>query len=217
MAPQRVNQVQDIRNSSQVSGEDDEICSNKATSGSSDPGTDDLGPEPIRSQPSKHEHHQPVARPFLLDAQIAQTGRRDTVGVAQRISSSDGSSFRGLTPPTLPSAMLPTRKRSIGEVLEDESPPQKDKLATEIDQLAGAGPSQPYPPHGSSSRTRDSAPSPSPRRKKTRASEETSAPQEERITMGDPARNPDGPVNRLPERRSERIRTSRHNNRGSSN
>lgn len=54
------------------------------------------------------------------------------------ISSNPDSRFRGLTPPPLPLAVLPTKKRSIGDMLKDDAdmPQQRDKLSRELETMA---------------------------------------------------------------------------------
>lgn len=102
-----------------------------------DPGSDDLGPVHTRSRSSEPRLQRPMTRRFLQDLEAARTNYLDVPPAAQVISAPSSSSLRGLTPPPLPSVMLPSKKRYLGEVLSDDSPPQKDKMSAEIDQIAG--------------------------------------------------------------------------------
>ncbi|KAJ8131721.1 hypothetical protein O1611_g1905 [Lasiodiplodia mahajangana] len=185
--------------SSHISREDEETCSNRATSGSSDIGSDDLGSTHTGLLSSEPRPQRPMTRRFLQDLH-ASTGR-----AAREISSLGSSSLRGLTPPPLPPAMLPSKKRSLGEVLGDESPPEKDKMSVEIDQLAGGGPSRPHALAAGPSGTQSVMSIQSHRRKKSKASgEELTFRMPPRGTRGS-AMDSDGPGDKSPERRSERV------------
>ncbi|KAI0022637.1 hypothetical protein F4780DRAFT_158691 [Xylariomycetidae sp. FL0641] len=41
----------------------------------------------------------------------------------------------GLTPPPLPPAMIPSKGRSLHEILRDKKVPEKDKMSSEIDDM----------------------------------------------------------------------------------
>lgn len=101
------------------------------------------GPRP--SLPSGQGTRRPVTRRLAQDIQAYQQSHSGVMSSRDDILQWDDSQinrFQGLTPPPLPTAMLPTRKRTIGEILTDENRPHKDKLAQEIDKLAAeAGPS----------------------------------------------------------------------------
>ncbi|KAI1503874.1 hypothetical protein F5X99DRAFT_78898 [Biscogniauxia marginata] len=91
---------------------------------------------------------RPVTRRLTQGIQAYQQSRLGVMSSRDEILRWDDGQinrFKGLTPPPLPSAMLPTKKRTIGEILNDEKPPEKDKLAQEIDKLAqGADPAKGY-------------------------------------------------------------------------
>ncbi|KAI0435328.1 hypothetical protein F5Y09DRAFT_2671 [Xylaria sp. FL1042] len=191
MSQQRSTHARDGITSSQVSREDEDNCSNKATSGGSPhPGSDDIELFPPGSRSSERELEQPVTRQFAQHLQAVRTDHLDATDAAPETSTVGGSSLMGLTLSPLPSAMLPSRKRSIREVLRDESTPEKDKMSAEIDHLEKV------------------------QRKKSRTDGDPSTPRALPITTRDPSTHSDESENRSPERRSERIRgTSR---RGSS-
>ncbi|KAI0813956.1 hypothetical protein GGR55DRAFT_489048 [Xylaria sp. FL0064] len=193
MCQQPSSQTRDAMTSSQVSREDEDNYSNKATSGSSDPGSDDLELLPTHSGPSEPAVERPLTRRFAQHLQAAQTDHANTTEAAPATSTIGGNSLMGLTLSPLPSAMLPSRKRSLGEVLGDETPPGKDKLSAEIDHLASV------------------------QRKKSRADGDPPTPRALLIVTRDPTTHPDASENirpeRQPERRSGRIRdTSRRGN-----
>ncbi|KAI1113449.1 hypothetical protein F5Y14DRAFT_210307 [Nemania sp. NC0429] len=201
MSQQRDGRFQDAGMSSQASREDDELWSNKAVRGSSDPDSDDGGSVPAQSRPSEPPRLQrPMTRRFLRDLEAARTKRLDAAPGAQPISSSSSSSFMGLAPAPLPSVMLPSKKRSLDEVLSDDSPPQKDKMSVEIDQLAG-GPRGSSLNHAGPSATQDAAHTPSRPPKKSRVGRGPLSPRPSPVVIGDLATSPDTPRNRPPERR----------------
>ncbi|KAI0867858.1 hypothetical protein GGS24DRAFT_252167 [Hypoxylon argillaceum] len=175
MSQQQDDRLQDIRMSSQVSREEEEISSNRATSGSSDPDSDEFNRLYTPSRCSEPSVRPPKSRRFLEDLQAAQTNR---------LGSLDDGSFRGLTPPPLPFDMLPSKKRPLCEVLGDESPPRKDKLTVEIEQLAREEPASSRASPAGPSGTQNVTPIQSHRRKKskvggvslTRATGDSAAP-----------------------------------------
>lgn len=183
--------------SSQISGEDDELCSNKAASGSSDPDSDDLSFVHARSRSSEPTLERPMTRRFLQDLEAARTSGLDVASAAQAISAPSSSSLRGLTPPPLPSVMLPSKKRSLGEVLSDDSPPQKDKMSVEIDQLAG-GPLKSHLEHVGPSGTKIVAHTPSHPLKKSRVGAGPSSPRPLPVVIGDSATSPQTLINKIP-------------------
>ncbi|KAI1302971.1 hypothetical protein F5Y03DRAFT_396192 [Xylaria venustula] len=187
MSPQRNIPTRDAVTSSQGSGEDEENCSNKATSGSSDPGSDHLELLRTRSRSSEREHDSPETRIPAQDLQTAAANdpdKTDTTPGTSTVGSNSliGLDTLGLTLTPLPLDMLPRRKRSLGEVLGDEKPPQKDKMSDEIDHLARA------------------------QRKRTRADGAPSSSQALPIVTRDAELNSDNRENSSPERRSVRIR-----------
>ncbi|KAI0406196.1 hypothetical protein F4802DRAFT_120915 [Xylaria palmicola] len=206
MSQQRDSHGQDVGLSSQTSGEYDDICSNKATSGSSDPGSDDLGRLNTRSQSSELQPQRPMTRRLRHDLRATRTGSSDIAQAPQgTASSSPGSgSLMDLALSPLPLGMLPNRKRSLDEVLRDESPPQKDKMSVEIDRLAGGEPGQPSSSQASTSGSQNRAQSH--RRKKSRTSERPFAPRVIPNIVRGSSQNEEGGVNRPSERRSERLR-----------
>ncbi|KAF2968443.1 hypothetical protein GQX73_g5144 [Xylaria multiplex] len=205
MSQQQDHQVRDTGTSSRFCREEDEICSNKATSGSSDLGDDDSRSVHTQPKSSECEPQQPTSKESEEDPQTTQANHSDPTGVEPRVPPVDSSSLIGLTlEPLL--GILPTgRKRSLGEVLDDENPPQKDKLSAEIEQLAGG---LPHDAFVSSSRTQDVAPADSHQQKRSKISRELSTPRVLPIAIGDSSMRSDergdGPV----ERRSERIRVA---------
>ncbi|KAI1423305.1 hypothetical protein F5Y12DRAFT_551495 [Xylaria sp. FL1777] len=202
MSQQQNTQVRDALTSSQLSREDEEICSNKATI-SSDRDSDDSELLRIRSRSSERRLQRPMTRGFAQHLQTARTSHPDTPDSTQGTSSSTTSSLIGLTLTPLPSAMLPSKKRSIGEVLGDESPPEKDKMSAEIDQLAGR-PSSDLA--ASSSGTQNATPTESRQRKKRKASGESSTSRALPIVTRNLLTTSDERGNEPPGRRSERIR-----------
>ncbi|KAI0453111.1 hypothetical protein F5B21DRAFT_480916 [Xylaria acuta] len=203
MNQQRDDNAQGVRISSQTGREDEEICSNKATSGSSDPGSDDLDLVPTRTRSSECGLQQPIAMRLPQDEQASQTNGPDTARAIPGTLSLGSSSFMGLTLAPLPSAMLPTKKRPLGEVLSDKTPPEKDKMSAEIDQLAGEAPLQLHALSVCSSETQDLAPSVAHRQKRSKINEELSTSQSLPTVMGDSATNSDRRSHRPPVRRSE--------------
>ncbi|KAI1749893.1 hypothetical protein F4782DRAFT_532973 [Xylaria castorea] len=212
MNQQRDDHAQSMRTSSQTGGEDDEICSNKATGGSSDPGSDDLyvGLVLTRSRSSERGLQRLTTMRHPRDQQASQTSGPDTARAIPGTSSSHGSSsFMGLTLAPLPSAMLPTKKRPLDEVLNDQTLPDQDKMAAEIDQLASEAPVRPHALSVGSSETQDVAPSEPPRRKKSKTNEE-STPQALPIIVRHAATTSDRRGRTPPERRSEHLTNASH-------
>ncbi|KAI1127370.1 hypothetical protein F5Y10DRAFT_194865 [Nemania abortiva] len=203
MSQQPDDQVQDHKMPSQVSREDEETCSTRATSGSSDLGSDDLGLVPTLSLSSEPGLRRPMTRRFLQDLQASQTNRLDAGRAARETLSPSNSSLRGLTPPPLPSSMVPSKKRSLGEVLGDESPPEKDKMSAEIDQLAGGELGLSHASPAGPSGTQSVAPTRTHQRKKSRVSEESSTFRMLPRSTVDSATDRDGPGS--PERRRDRV------------
>ncbi|KAI0447586.1 hypothetical protein F4803DRAFT_269504 [Xylaria telfairii] len=177
MNQRRDDHAQGVRISSQTSGEDEEICSNKAIRGSSDPGFDDLGQVPT-----------PFTGSLLQEQQTSLTSGPDTAHTVPGTLSLGNGPLMGLTLAPLPSAMLPSKKRPLDEVLSDETPPEKDKMAAEIDQIAGEAPLQPHPLSVGSSET---APGESHRQKRSKVNEAPSTPQALPIDMRNSATNSD--------------------------
>ncbi|KAI0857646.1 hypothetical protein F4860DRAFT_352772 [Xylaria cubensis] len=186
MNQQRNDHAQGARISSQTSRDDEEICSNRATSGSSDSGSDDLGLAPTRSRSSERG----IQRRHQHDQQACQ--RRGPDATPGTLSQDSSSFIMGLTLTPLPSAMLPMKKRPLDELLKDSTPPEKDKMSAEIDQLASETPSK----------TRDVAPDEPPRRKRTKTNEGSTS-QALPIIMRDLTTNSDRRGHAPPERRSE--------------
>ncbi|KAI0546062.1 hypothetical protein F4679DRAFT_437434 [Xylaria curta] len=195
MNQQRNNDSQGSRISSQASRDYEDVCSNKATSGSSDSGSDNLDLSPTRSRSSERDIQQLTTMRHKHNQQASQTSDPDPANAIPRTLSHDGSSFMGLTLTPLPSAMLPMKKRPLDELLKDKTPPEKDKMSAEIDQLASETPSG----------TCDVAPDEPPRRKRGKASEE-SIPRALPIIMGDSNRRGRAPR----ERRSEHPTNASH-------
>ncbi|KAI1436615.1 hypothetical protein GGR50DRAFT_693020 [Xylaria sp. CBS 124048] len=191
---------------SQSSGEEAETFSNEATSGSSDAGTSELTPAQSRSRSSEHGRQRPrKPKRLLKDLPSAPTENRDSAGSSRGMPSRGSSSFRGLTPPPLPSAMLPSKKRHLDEVLCDKSPPEKDKMSVEIERIASGSSSEPYVLQGGPSGTQNEVHICSHRQKETKTSAELSAPR----TMTSATISDQG-GNNLPRRRSSRIRDTFH-------
>ncbi|GAW10706.1 hypothetical protein ANO14919_000410 [Xylariales sp. No.14919] len=208
MSQQRDYQVRDTGTSSQLSREDDDICSNKATSGSSDSGSDDLGPSQTRSRSSERGLQRHATRRLAQHLQTARTSHSDIPDAARGESSLGSSSLIGLTLDPLPPDMVPNKKRSLGEVLGDDSPPQKDKLSAEIDRLAEED--LPNDLSAGSSGTQNVAPAEPHRHKRIRASGDPSTSRVVPIVPGGPSTSSDGPGNRPGEGRSERTRAASH-------
>lgn len=166
MSQQQDDRSDDLRPSSQTS-EKEEIYSDRATSGSSDPGSDRLDSAPALSRSSGRAHDGPMTRGLLQGVQTSRASNQDTTRGTQGLSTVDSGSLRGLTPAPLPPDILPSKKRTLGEVLRDESPPRKDKLSAEIDQLYGEGTSHSRSSSAGPSNARD-APTPRSHRHKKR-------------------------------------------------
>ncbi|GAP86374.1 hypothetical protein SAMD00023353_1800320 [Rosellinia necatrix] len=179
------------------------MYSNRATSGSSDAGSDELDSVYTPSRSSQPERRRPMTRRHLQDLQAAQESHEDTAYATDEMSSLNSNPFRGLTPAPLPPAMLPSKKRSLDEVLRDNSPPQKDKLFTEIEQLSGEEVSRPHTPPAGPSGTQNNMPVWSHQRKKSRVSIESSGPRVVPIARGDPVTNSDRRRGTSLERNSE--------------
>ncbi|KAI1192168.1 hypothetical protein F5B17DRAFT_379693 [Nemania serpens] len=200
MSQQRDGRLQDARMSSQTSGDDDDVCSNKAASGSSDPDSEDLDFDHTRSRSSGPGLQRPMTRRLLRDLEAARTIRQDIGSTAQAISSPSSSSLRGLTPPPLPSVMLPGKKRSLDEVLNDDSPPQKDKMSVEIDRLAVGSPNSQLKLAGPSG-TQNATRTPSHPPKKSRVGGGPSSPRQLPVVIEDLVTSSDTLRNRPLERR----------------
>ncbi|KAI5917234.1 hypothetical protein F4810DRAFT_716674 [Camillea tinctor] len=120
--------------------EDGEPSSQQATGIPTEPAS--LTDSP--SLPSRQGPRRPLTRRLAHDIQAYQQSLGVMSSRDEILRWDDGqiNLFQGLTPPPLPTAMLPTRKRTLREILSDEKRPEKDKLAQEIDKLADeAGPS----------------------------------------------------------------------------
>ncbi|KAI1361291.1 hypothetical protein F5Y08DRAFT_342820 [Xylaria arbuscula] len=170
MSQQQDKQVRGaLLSSSQESRDDEESYSTKATrGGSSDAGSEDLELSHTRSRSSDHRPHRPVVSSLSQHIQTVQANDSNTTNPIQGTSSRGNDSLIGLSPLSpLPHAMLPTRKRSLEEVLGDESQPAKDKMSAEIDELARE-PTSDLP--DSSSGSRDVLAARSHQRKKSRSS-----------------------------------------------
>lgn len=138
-----------------------------------DPGSDRLDSAPALSRSSGRAHDGPMTRGLLQGVQTSRASNQDTTRGTQGLSTVDSGSLRGLTPAPLPPDILPSKKRTLGEVLRDESPPRKDKLSAEIDQLYGEGTSHSRSSSAGPSNARD-APTPrSHRHKKSKANEDS--------------------------------------------
>lgn len=88
------------------------------------------------SQDPRGPFLRPLTRrlvPFGANESTATTSALNNLA----LNSDSDSRFRGLTPPPLPLAVLPTKKRSIGSVLKDDvdMPPQHDKLSRELETM----------------------------------------------------------------------------------
>ncbi|KAI0117777.1 hypothetical protein GGR51DRAFT_267177 [Nemania sp. FL0031] len=210
MGRQPEGQGQAHKMPSHISREDEETSSNRATSGSSDIESDDLGSIHPGSLSSESRPRRPRPRRLKQDLRASQASRLDTGRATREISSFSSGSFRGLTPPPLPPAMLPSKKRSLGEVLGDKSAPQKDKMSLEIDQLAGGGSSRPHALPAGPSGTQSTRPIQSQQRKKGRVGGEDSTFRvPSRSTTGS-TMDSDRSEDQSPERRSEHVNGSSH-------
>ncbi|KAI1735757.1 hypothetical protein F4680DRAFT_297412 [Xylaria scruposa] len=199
MNQQRNDHAQGARVSSQASRDDEEVCSNKATSGSSESGSDNLGLALTRSRSSERGIQRLTTLQHQHDQQASQTSGPDTANAIPRTLSHDSSSFMGLTLAPLPSAMLPVKKRPLDELLKDRTPPEKDKMSAEIDQLASETPSG----------ARDVTPDEPPQRKRSKTNEE-SIPQALPIVMRDSTTNSDRRSRAPRDRRSEHPTNASH-------
>ncbi|KAI1826503.1 hypothetical protein F4861DRAFT_86275 [Xylaria intraflava] len=212
--------------SSQSSGEDGEVCSDKATIGSSDPDPDELELVQTRSRSSERSSQGSMTMRLVQDLHAAPTEGRGLIGnrdpidggnttdvrdpttTTQGTTGADGNPFKGLglTPPPLPSVMLPGKRRRLVEILDDEKAPEKDKLSVEIDRIAEAGSSESNALQAGPPGTQNDEPVHPHRRKKSKTSEQLPALR----TMTDDI-DPDQRGDRLPERRrSARIRDAAH-------
>jgi hypothetical protein len=176
-----------------------------------DPGSDDAASVRTRSRSSERGVRRPVTRRLMQELRADRMNRPDASNPTMGIPSMISSSFRGLTPDPLPSAMLPDKKRSLDEVLLDESRPRKDKMSAEIDQLTEGGPPQSHVSQAGPSGTQNTERTRTHRRKRSRTSGESLTP---RVL---PDRSSDERGDRSPQRRSERIRNAtRHTDQGTS-
>lgn len=179
MSQQQDDRFDDVGPSSQTS-EKEETYSDRATNGSSDPGSNGLDSAHTPSRSSRQAHEGPMTRPLLQDAQASRTSNQGATSGTQGLSTVDSSSLRGLTPAPLPPDILPSKKRTLAEVLRDESPPQKDKLCAEIDQLYGEEASHSHSSSAGPSDARDALAPQSHRHKKSKANEEDLSTSNER-------------------------------------
>ncbi|KAI0520930.1 hypothetical protein F5B22DRAFT_644671 [Xylaria bambusicola] len=208
MSQRQNSQVRNPPSSSQDSREDEETYSTKATRGSSDAGSDDLESSRTRSRSSDRRPRRSVTRRLLQHIQTSEVSDPDTAGMAHGISSLGNEPLMGLSPLSpLPPAMLPTKKRSLDEVLGDQSPPEKDKMSAEIDELAG-GPTSDL--SGSSSGPRNAVATGSHQRKKSKSNGESSSARALPVMTRGSATDSEQHGNRREQRRSERIRNASH-------
>ncbi|KAI1327509.1 hypothetical protein F5Y16DRAFT_371518 [Xylariaceae sp. FL0255] len=169
--------------------EEEDVDSTKGVSGSScDPNSQEstLG----------DEHKRPLTRRFAHEVQVDRQERIDLTLSSGEITQSPKTSFTGLTPPPLPLAMLPGKKRTLDEILEDETLPLKDKMSAEIEGIRRAEAASDFP------RAEGRLILISHRRKRSRTllgSSSTSDKNRGTIAAAPPSPRP-------PERRSERIR-----------
>ncbi|KAH8157142.1 hypothetical protein CIB48_g11103 [Xylaria polymorpha] len=170
---------------------------------SSDLGSDDLGLVPTRSRSSERGLQPPFTRPLPREQQTSLTSGPDPARTVPGTLSLGSSPLMGLTLAPLPPAMLPSKKRPLDEVLSDETPPEKDKMSAEIDQIAGEAPLQLHALSVGSSETQDVAPGESHRQKRSKVSEAPSIPQALPLDMRSSATNSDR--RRSVERRSEHV------------
>lgn len=180
-----------------------------------DAGSDDIEPSHTRSRSFDRRPRRPVISSLSQHIQTAQADDSNAADTARGISSRGNHSLIGLSPLSpLPHAMLPTRKRSLEEVLGDQSRPEKDKLSAEIDELAGKQP--PSGPPESSSSARDISATGSHQRKKSRTSGEPSITRALPVRTRSSATNSEEHGNRGERRRSQRIRNASHHDKPSS-
>ncbi|KAK5625048.1 hypothetical protein RRF57_000764 [Xylaria bambusicola] len=178
-----------------------------------DAGSDDPESSRTRSRSSDRGPRRPVTRRLLHNIQTAQARDSNTTGMAQRISSLGDEPLMGLSPLSpLPPAMLPTKKRSLNEVLGDQSPPEKDKMSAEIDELAGR-PTSDLP--SSSSEPGNAVATGSHQRKKSKVSGDSSSSRALPVMTRVPATDSEQRGNRREQRRSERIRNASHHDKSS--
>ncbi|KAI0199240.1 hypothetical protein F4808DRAFT_433126 [Astrocystis sublimbata] len=171
MTPQRDDHARDARVSQLTSRDDEDTYSNKATGGSSDSGSDAFGPRRTRSR--SPERGRSITRGRLFDQHTSQPRNRTLTS----------SPFMGLALDPLPPAMLPNKKRPLAEVLSDETPPEKDKMSVELDQLARKAHDQTPGSSGIGSNVPDGSPRP----KKSKANEELLDPQMSPTITRDPS------------------------------
>ncbi|KAI1334879.1 hypothetical protein F5Y15DRAFT_400156 [Xylariaceae sp. FL0016] len=136
MSQQRVDHRQSGPGTVECVEETDSQHSSMATVGSSSSSS-----APVLAQP--HIRYQaprrPITRGLAQNIQVHQKHRQEAVSSRVDILKWNDNQidvFRGLTLDPLPSAMVPSRKRSLSTILADDSPPRKDKLTEEIDQIA---------------------------------------------------------------------------------
>ncbi|KAJ3579814.1 hypothetical protein NPX13_g752 [Xylaria arbuscula] len=216
MSQQQDEQVRGaLLSSSQESRDDEESYSTKATrGGSSDAGSEDLELSHTRSRSSDHRPHRPVVSSLSQHIQTVQANDSNTTNPIQGTSSRGNDSLIGLSPLSpLPHAMLPTRKRSLEEVLGDESQPAKDKMSAEIDELARE-PTSDLP--DSSSGSRDVLGARSHQRKKSRSSGGSSIYRAVPVRTRSSASHSEQRRNSGEESRSQRIRNASHHDKQSS-
>ncbi|CAJ2513704.1 Uu.00g018230.m01.CDS01 [Anthostomella pinea] len=112
----------------------------------------------------RHSSRRPITRRLAHDIQVSQQSQVGTVSSTEDILNWDDTQvnrFMGLTPPPLPPAMLPYKKRTLKQVLDKDYPPRKDKMSEELDGLVHETKSPEYvlvsgpfsPQTGESSRT----------------------------------------------------------------
>jgi hypothetical protein len=100
-----------------------------------DLGFEDRGIAQSRSQSPERGLRRAPTRWLLHERQAGQSTSTDTPDLIHETETHHGSPLLDLMSPLSP-VTLSGNKRSLDEVLNDNSPPQKDKLSTEIDQLA---------------------------------------------------------------------------------
>jgi len=161
-----------------------------------DLGSDDRGIAQSYLQSPERGLRQAPARRLLHERQADQSTSTDTPDLACETETHHGSPLLDLMSPLSP-VTLSGNKRSLDEVLQDDRPPQKDKLSAEIDQLAGETPQPDVAQAGPSGTNRWETAHPY-RRKRSRASRELSTSQ----TLGASGSDEQ---NFWPERRSELV------------
>ncbi|KAI8629579.1 hypothetical protein F5Y19DRAFT_86388 [Xylariaceae sp. FL1651] len=191
-------------------GEEEDSYSNKATSGSSDLGSEDSALVQPPSRSSDRGPRRSLTRRHTTELEADRRTHQDTLSSTDGIPQLGGNSLRGLTPPPLPPAMLPDKKRSLGEVLRDESPPQQDKMAAEIERLA-KGELSSFVTEPGSSGTQTVGATHGHRRKRSKVAEESATPQVMPLARRDSNAIMDGHKDKPQERRSERIRNAARN------